>query len=82
MKKIILILSVTLLCFSGAFAYSPSTSLVEKMDVVVSQFEDVIDTKGESYRVNVLLTLELYAVDYSDDERISYILSYLYDNLI
>lgn len=81
MKKILAIIGVFLLwCFS-VFAYTPSTDLVERMDVVVEKFEDIIDIKWERYRTAVLNAVSKYKAQYSDDERITYILGYLYDNL-
>jgi hypothetical protein len=81
MKKIVSILVLLMLCIAWVFAYTPSDDLVERMDNVVEIFEDIIDTKGESYKVAVLSSLENYKVSYSDNERVTYILDYLYTNL-
>jgi hypothetical protein len=51
------------------------------MDSVVTQFEDIIDTKGEAYKSAILSSIDSYSDRYSDDERVLYILDYLYTNL-
>ncbi len=81
MKKIIVSAWVFLLWCLNVFAYTPSAELVEKMDLVVAKFEIIIDTKWEGYRWSVLNAIEIYQKRYEWDERISYILWYLYDNL-
>ncbi len=65
----------------GAYAYTPSTDLVNRMDVVVEKFEDIIDSKWESYRDVLLSTIDRYKQRYNDNERITFILWYLYDEL-
>jgi hypothetical protein len=65
----------------SVFAYTPSTDLVERMDLVIDRFEEIIESKGDSYRDVVLSSLSTYQERYEDDERITYILGYLYENL-
>ena len=77
MKKVIAIIGVFTLSCLSVLAYTPSTSLVGKMDVVVDKFEEIIDSKWESYRTNILSAISSFKAQYSSDERISYILDYL-----
>lgn len=81
MKKILVILWVFILWCISAFAYTPSSDLVERMDIVLEKFEDIIDEKWVTYKSAILSTLDIYSDRYSDDERVSYILGYLYDNI-
>ena len=51
------------------------------MDIVAQKFEEIIDSKWEPYRDIVLGAIVSYQQKYSDNERVTYILWYLYEEL-
>ena len=80
-KKGFIILSVLILSIATTLAYTPSSALEKKLDVVVEKIEWMIDVKWEWYREKFLKVIRAYKVKYESSERASYILTYLYDEL-
>ncbi len=81
MKKVLVSLGILLLCLGGVFAYTPSTELQEKIEIVAEKIDDIIDIRGESYRDAFLMILDNYKEKYQEDERVMYILDELIEHL-
>ena len=72
---------IAALCFSStSFAHIPSPDLVDTLDEKLLQFETIIQSRGEDFRVVVLLALNgilSNASSYSSADRVEYIVTYI-----
>lgn len=64
-----------------AYAFTPSASLVAKLDKATTVLENMIDQRGEDFREEVLEVLESFSAKYSTNERVQYIVETLSSNL-
>lgn len=81
MKKIFLGLWIILLSLWSVFAYTPSAELTQKLGIVNSKIDQIIEIKGEWYKQNFISALEKYKVKYSWNDRNIYIINSLLNNL-
>ena len=81
-KKILLILWFFIISIGATLAYTPSSELEDKLDTVTEKINSIISNKWNAYRAEFLTVLEEYALKYADDERASYILAHITENLI
>jgi len=81
MKKALILIIITIFSITWVLAYSPSSKFQEKLEIATKKIELIIDTKGDSYRENLLDIIEKYKIKYYKSEKTMYILNYLSDYL-
>lgn len=81
MGKLLTGIIVFFLLCSSAFLYTPSESLQIKLDEVAQNLQDIVDERGESFRLRFIETIHKYQELHKGNEEIEFILSYLLESI-
>ena len=81
-NKCVALLGLVLISIWSVSAYTPSTELESRLEIATKRINEIIVDKWNSYRAQFITILDTYKTNYTEDERASYILNYISDNLI
>ncbi len=71
-----------LIFFSTTFAFTPSVSLLEKLDWFVERIETIIDIQWESLRGTFVTQIQWYKTMYQNNEWVTYALDYILGSIV
>lgn len=81
-KKFLLVLWFLIVSIWATFAYTPSADLESKLNTVTEKINSIIANKWNTYRTQFLAVLEEYKIKYESNERATYILNHISENII
>ena len=80
-KNILSIIWLLIVSIQLVSAYTPSTEFQIKIETTTKTLDTMLEERWENYRASFLRVINLYKLQYNEDEKASYILDYISNNL-